>query len=139
MNTLRAALIPGLISGIISVLTSWLWMGVIFHRYQRETPQTWRPEGGGSYFAASALHLLAAIGISCLTVLMIRFHAGIFAEGIFANLRFAFCLWIAIALPILLESAVFVRLHPLVVLGQLLDWLTTSVVACAITGWWMSR
>jgi len=29
MNTLRAALVPGL-SGIISVFTSWLWMGVIF-------------------------------------------------------------------------------------------------------------
>jgi hypothetical protein len=29
MNTLRIAIIPGLIAGIISVFTSWLWMGVI--------------------------------------------------------------------------------------------------------------
>jgi hypothetical protein len=139
MSTLRAALIPGLISGIVSILTSWLWMGVIFHRYQRETPQTWRPEGGSSYLAASVLHVVAAMGISCLAVLMIRFHVGIFAEGIVAHLRLAFCLWIAIALPIFLEWAVFIRLHPLVVVGQLLDWLTTSIVACGVTGWWLSR
>lgn len=35
--------------------------------------------------------------------------------------------WGALALPILLESAIFIRLHRLVVLGRLLDWLTTSV------------
>ncbi len=40
MSTLRIAFIPGLIAGVISVFTSWLWMGVIFHRYQRETPET---------------------------------------------------------------------------------------------------
>lgn len=45
MSTFRVAFIPGLIAGVISVFTSWLWMGVIFHRYQRETPETWRPEG----------------------------------------------------------------------------------------------
>jgi len=28
------------------------------------------------------------------------------------------------SLPMLLESAIFIRSHPLVVLGQLLDWLT---------------
>jgi hypothetical protein len=41
------------------------------------------------------------------------------------------------SLPIILESALFVRLHPLVVLGELLDWLTTSVVVCVTTGWWL--
>jgi hypothetical protein len=53
MSTLRIAFIPGLIAGVVSVFTSWLWMGVIFHRYQRETPETWRPEGSRSYIAAS--------------------------------------------------------------------------------------
>jgi hypothetical protein len=30
-------------------------------------------------------------------------------------------------------------LHRLVVLGQLLDWLTTSVLACLVTSWWLAR
>ena len=41
---------------------------------------------------------------------------------------FAIGIWGALALPNLLESAIFVRLHRLVVIGQLLDWLTTSVL-----------
>jgi hypothetical protein len=123
MSTLRIALIPGLIAGVISGFTSWLSMGVIFHRYQRETPETWRPEGSRSYIAASLLHILAAI--ACLFTLVVRFKVGIFAVGFQGSFYFAICIWGALALPILLESATFVRLHRLVVIGRLLDWLTT--------------
>jgi hypothetical protein len=81
MIMLRIAFIPGLVAGVISVFTSWLLMGVIFHRFQRETPETWRPEGSRSYIAASLLHILAAIGIACLFTLILRFKVGIFAIG----------------------------------------------------------
>ena len=133
------AFIPGLIAGGISVFTSWLWMGVIFHHYQRETPETWRPEGSRSYIAASLLHILAAIGIACLFTLVVRFKVGTFSIGFQGSFYFAICIWGALALPILLESAIFVRLHRLVVLGRLLDWLTTSVLACTIIWWWLER
>jgi hypothetical protein len=139
MNTIRVALVPGLIAGVISVFTSWLWMGVIFHRYQRETPETFRPEGPRSYIFASLLHVLAAIGIACLFTLVVLFKVGIFAHGLQGSLSFAIGIWGAMALPILLESAVFIRLHRLVVVGQLLDWLTTSVLACTIIWWWVGR
>jgi hypothetical protein len=139
MSTLRIAFIPGLIAGVISLLTSWFWMGVIFHRYQRETPETWRPEGSRSYIAASLLHILAAFGIACLFTLVVRFKVGIFAVGLEGSFYFAICIWGALALPILLESAIFVRLHRFVVVGRLLDWLTTSVLACIIIWWWLGR
>jgi len=139
MNTLRSALAPGLIAGVLSVIASWLWMGVIFHRYQRETPNTWRPEGPRSYIAASLLHIFAAFGIACLFVLITRFNVAVFGSGFRGSLLFALCIWGAISLPMILESAVFIRLYPLVVLGQLLDWLSTSVLACLITGWWLTR
>jgi hypothetical protein len=137
MNTLRAALVPGLIAGVISIFTSWLWMGVIFHRFQKATPGTWRPEGPRNYVGASLLHLFAAIGIACLFTLIVRFNVAIFAAGLCGSLLFAFAIWGAMSLPIILESALFVRLHPFVVLGQLLDWLTTSLLACAVTGCWL--
>jgi hypothetical protein len=108
-------------AGVISVFTSWFWMGVIFHRFQRETPDTWRPESSRSFIAASLLHILAAIGIASLFTLVVRFKVGIFAIGFQGSLYFAICIWGALALPILLESAVFVRLHRLVVIGRLLD------------------
>lgn len=139
MNTLRTALIPGIIAGVISIFTSWLWMGVIFHRYQRETPNTWRPEGPRCYMAASLLRILAVFGIACLFTLIARFNVGIFASGVCGSVYFAICIWGAISLPLILESALFINLHPLVVLGELLDWLTTSLVASVITGWWLGR
>jgi len=29
MNTLRAAIVPGLIAGVVSIFTSWFWMGLV--------------------------------------------------------------------------------------------------------------
>ena len=139
MNTLRAALVPGLIAGVISIFTSWLWMAVVFHRYQRATPNTWRAESGRSYLLSILLHLIATIGIACLFTLMVRFNVSAFAPGIGGSLRFALAVSAAVSLPIILERAVFVNLHPLVVIGELLDWLTTSVLACAMTAWWLGR
>jgi hypothetical protein len=139
MNTLGAALVPGFVAGVISIFASWLWMGVIFHRFQKETPDSWRPEGPCNYIGAILLRLLAALGIACLFTLIVRFNVAFFAAGMAGSLRFAVCLWGAISLPTILESAIFVRLHPLVVLGELLDWLTTSLVVCVTTGWWLGR
>jgi hypothetical protein len=139
MNTLRSALAPGLISGVISIFTSWLLMGGIFHQYQKQTPQTWRPEGAKSYTIASLLHVFTAIAIACLFTLVVRFNLAMFASGFFGSVLFAICIWGAIALPIIVESALFVRIHRLVTVGRLLDTLTTSLLACVITQWWLHR
>lgn len=112
-------------------------MAVIFHRFQKETPNTWRPEGPASYAGATLMRFVAALGIACLFTLVIRFHVGLFGSGIGGSVRFALCIWGAIALPIILESAVFIRLHRFVVVGQLLDWLTTALVASGVTAWWL--
>ena len=139
MNTLRSAFVPGLIAGVISIFTSWLWMGAIFHRYQSETPQTWRPEGARNYTGAILLHMFASLGIACLFTLVVRFNVAAFALGFPGSVYFAVCIWGAIALPILIESSLFIRLHHLVVVGQLLDWFTTSLLACVATEWWLGR
>ena len=133
MNTLHHALIPGLIAGVLSIFTSWFWMGFVFHRFQKRTPNTWRRETGASYALSSALHILAAIIIATLFTVIARDHD--FPGAI----RFAIICWGAFALPIVLEAAIFINLHPLVVLGQLLDWLSTSLLATVITAWWQRR
>ena len=76
-----------------------------------------------------------AIGIACLFTLVVRFKVGTFSIGFQGSFYFAICIWGALALPILLESAAFVRLHRFVI-GRLLDWL--SVLACIIM-WWSLR
>ncbi len=139
MTTLRAAIVPGLIAGVVSILSSWFWMAVVFHRYQRATPETWRPEGPRNHALSAIVRVFSAIAISFLYVLVARFHVGFFADGIVGALRFAAIIWIALAAPVAIEAAIYVRLHSMVVVGQVIDWLTTVVLACAITFFWISR
>jgi hypothetical protein len=139
MNTLRAALVPGLIAGLISIFASWFWMGFAFHSYQRATPETWRPEGPRNYILSSLIRLLATIAIAVLYVLVARFHVAFFADGIAGALRFAVAIWIALIAPVIVEAAIYIRLHSMVVLGQVLDWLTTCVLSCSITALWLAR
>ena len=111
-------------------------MGVIFHRFQNRTPETWRRETGVSYLASSAVHVLAAIAIAVFYSVLKQHAPGLFETGTHCVVAFALTLWVVFALPIILDAAIFIRLHPLVVLGQLLDWLTTSLLATLITAWW---
>jgi hypothetical protein len=138
MNTLRAAIVPGLIAGVVSLFTSWFWMGLVFHRYQRATPETWGPEGPRNYALSSLVRVGSAIAISFLYVLVARFHVDFFADGIAGALRFAAVIWIALAAPVAIEAAIYVRMHSMVVVGQVLDWLTTAMLACTITFVWIS-
>jgi hypothetical protein len=141
MNSLRfsQALIPGLIAGVLSIFTSWLWMGSIFHRCQKLTPQTWRPETARSHALSSALHILAALGIALLFRIVAGDEISPFSTGIGGAVQFALACWCVFALPIILRAAIYINLHPLVVVGQLLDWLSTSLLATVITAWWRSR
>jgi hypothetical protein len=36
----------------------------------------------------------------------------------------------------MVNAAVFINLHPWFVVGQVVNALTTSVLACSITAWW---
>jgi hypothetical protein len=132
----QTAIIPGVIAGVITIFTSWLWMAVIFHRFQNRTPETWRRETGLSYAASSALHVLAAIAIAIFFTVLKQHAPALFETGIHCVVAFALAVWAGFALPIILEAAIFIRLHPLVVVGQLLDWLTTSLLATLVTAWW---
>jgi hypothetical protein len=136
---LQSMLVPGLIAGVLSIFTSWLWMGVILHRFQNRTPETWRRETGLSYAASSAVHVLAAIAIAIFFTVLKQHAPGLFETGMQCVIAFALTLWVVFALPIILNAAIFIRLHPLVVLGQLLDWLTTSLLATLLTAWWQRR
>ncbi len=112
-------------------------MAVVFHRYQQATPQIWRPEGARNYVLSSIVRLLSAVAIAVVYVLIARFHVAFFSGGIAGALRFAAVIWIALAAPIIIEAAIYVRLHSMVVLGQVLDWLTTIVLSCAVTAFWI--
>ena len=102
-------LLPGLIAGIVSIFTSWFWMGFVFHRFQKRTPNTWRRESGISYALSSALHVLAAIAIAALFTIVTRAQTPHFPLGLHGALLFGFVCWGVFVLPIILEGAVFIN------------------------------
>ena len=135
METLQLALAPGAIAGILSIFTGWFWMGLVFHRFQRLTPNTWRQENNRSYALSSAITFLSCIAIATVFLLVARM-GGVFAGGLPGAQRFAAVMWIALAAPLIVNAAVFINLHPWFVVGQVVNALTTSALACAITSWW---
>jgi hypothetical protein len=129
----------GLIAGVVSIFTGWLWMGAIFHRFQKLTPQTWRRESAQSYALSSIVHIFAALGIALLFSVVAHDQNTFFQAGVGGGAKFALVCWGLFALLIVLEAAIYINLHPFVVVGQLLDWLSTSLLACVIRGWWLGR
>ena len=135
MKTLQLALAPGAVAGLLAIVTSWFWMGFVFHRFQRLTPQTWRLENNRSYILSSAITFLSCIAIATVFLLVARM-GGVFAGGLPGALRFAAVVWMAWSAPLIVDAAIFINLHPWFVVGQVVNALTNSVLACAITACW---
>jgi len=123
-------LVAALAGGIVSVFTSWLVVGVIFHRFQARTPATWRPhEGGAQYAMSSGLTIVAALVIATTFSLTGALALG-HGSWIVAGVAFGTLVWAALALPIILDIALYVNLHRGFVVGLLLNWLVVCLI-CA--------
>jgi hypothetical protein len=111
----------GAIAGVVANATGFVITAKLFHRYQARTPNTWRKgESWGHYLASSAIRIFACIAIGLLY--------GLAAASV-RGASFGFCLWAAVAAPIILEVAIFVKWHRGFVIGLLLDWLVLCVLA----------
>jgi hypothetical protein len=127
--SLMSALCGGVVGGIISIFTGYLFMGALFHRFQARTPSTWRSEGPKQYAFSSAFILLSSIGLSLLFALTGGVTAAHGSSWWLQGLAFGSLCWAALPLPSLLSTALFVNLHRGFVVGALLD----SFVACMLT------
>lgn len=122
------ALLVGALAGVLlSMTTSYAITGWAFHRFQLETPATWRRESWRQHALAVVLYALAGLSIAAVFAL-----AG--APPIGHRLV---CLLASVAGAIaccLLVQAVYVHWHPLVVVGLILEWtvlVAGVVLACA--------
>lgn len=119
----------GAISGLLlSASTSYLITGRLFHRYQRMTAATWRPESWRQHGLAMLLQALAGAGIGGLFS-----AAGAPTVG-FALFELGLGIWILLVACILIQ-ALYVNWHPGFVVGLVLDWTVFSagvLLACAV-------
>ena len=126
--------LKGLLLGIYALVIDYLFVGVIFHSYQRLTPQTWRPEGPRSYTVATIVDILFGVGFA---FFFAYYHAGLGIDSLGSAVVAGLILWALFTLPVLLSTGIFVNWHNMVWLGLVLDWLViicgVSALACLLT------
>jgi hypothetical protein len=138
MNVM-SALFGGVVGGVISIFTGYLFMGALFHRFQALTPNTWRPEGTKQYALSSAFIVLGSIGLSLLFALTGGVTAARGAAWWLQGLAFGSLCWVALPLPSLLSMALFVNFHRGFVLGALLDSFVACLVTSVVVAWFIVR
>ncbi len=133
--SLTRVVIAGAAGGLVSIFTSWLITGTLLHKYQRLTPETWRPEGPKQYALSSVVQLLqgAAVGALFFAAGGLSVMAG--ASWLLRGLIFGSLAWLALACPVLLGSALYVKLHSGVVVGLLLDTLLATLLMSWASAW----
>jgi hypothetical protein len=136
MNSLRLSLVPGLIAGVITIFTTWFWVALVFHRYQRRTPATWRNETAAHHVLSSLIQIAASVAIATLYVMVARGNTGTLGLGIYGAICFVIFTWVAFVAPVLLNHVLYINVSPMVVVGLLLSWLTTTLIATCFTAWW---
>jgi hypothetical protein len=119
----------GAITGLVmSVTTSYLITGRLFHRYQAKTPGTWRAETWHQHFLAMLLYAIAGASLGWLFTL----SGAPSVDG--ALFKLCVAVWILVAACILMQ-ALYVNWHPGFAIGLAVDWavfVAGVLLACAL-------
>ncbi|HEY5087666.1 MAG TPA: hypothetical protein VII66_09945 [Gemmatimonadaceae bacterium] len=132
MTPVVHVVIAGAAGGLVSIFTSWVFMGWLFHSYQRKTPDTWRAEGPAQYALSSGVQVLAGAAVGLLFAM--SGAATHYSGGSWMTSGFAFgaLVWLAAAAPAQTINAIYVKIHRGVIIGELLDSLVgLLIVGCA--------
>ena len=119
-------------AAIAGSLADWPFAGVLFHDKYLAYPEVWRPNlkqnDAGPIAGSIFLGLLtfAAFMAACV---MFNIH------GYRSYLEFAVLLWVMVPLPLTITNALFIKLHPLIVVSHSLGWLAKLVIASVAAGW----
>jgi len=114
------------IAGFASSLTDWIFGGILFHSKYGAHPEVWRQ--GPNKGEASAVAWSVALGF--LTSAAFMSACIVFgAHGYRASLELAGICWFMVPVPLLVTNALFIKLHPLIVVSHSLGWIAKLGVA----------
>jgi len=119
------------LSGLAVSMTDWFFFGVLFHGKYLAYPEIWRDAAGGEGKAVFLSILLGFVTCGAFVVACsaLRVHGYAAAAGLAA------AIWVMVPLPLLITNALFIKLHPLIVVAHALGWLVKLLVAAAAVGW----
>jgi hypothetical protein len=113
-----------------AIVVSILMQAILFHKFQKLTPNTWRQEDKRKYAIAMFARLILGVGFTMLYVYT-GMGRSVRAEWLMIGLKFGGLGWLGVALPQTISMATFVNLNRGFVVGQLLDWLIVCL-ACGV-------
>lgn len=119
------------LSGILVSFVDWIFGGVLFHDRYAAHPEIWRRPSGPETPTIIGSTLLGFVTCGAFVIASPSFHLGGFRQ----NLEFAVAIWLIAPLPLLITNALWIKMHPLIVLSHSLGWLAKLCVVAAITAW----
>lgn len=109
-------------------LTDWYFMGVLFHDKYLTHPEIWRSSPGDQKAERLAIALSTLVGLfSCAIFIHLCQHLNLLDWH--PVIAFALGSWLAVALPLILTNALFIKLHPLNTLAMALGWLVRLLIS----------
>src|SRR5262249_11157507 len=93
-----------------AIIVSILMQAILFHKFQKLTPNTWRQENRGKYAIAMVARLILGIGFTMLYIYTGMGRA-VRTEWLMVGLKFGGLGWLGVALPQTMSMATFVNFH----------------------------
>jgi hypothetical protein len=117
---------------VATSFTDWLFMGVLFHNKYLATPEIWRGKPGES--ETNRILASTVIGFfSCgIFIVLCRWAEALTPRS---EIHMAGLVWLAVAVPIVLNNILWTKMHPLIGVSHSLGWLVRFVVTGLIAGW----
>jgi hypothetical protein len=125
MNWTRVALTV-LAGGVVASLSDWLFMGDWLYKRYNKYPEIWRhPHGQGEMNAIVWSAPLPFVTCAAFTLLC----TGLNLHSYSSTLKLALAIWFVGPLPLLIVTALFIKLHSAIAASYSLGWLVKLVVA----------
>jgi hypothetical protein len=118
-------------AGIISSFTDWFFGGFLFHAKYNAHPEIWR----ASLRKNDAPAIAWSIALGFLTSAAFVAACAVFhLHGYSETLTLAGLCWLMVPVPLLITNALFIKMHPLIVVSHSLGWLAKLAVAALAAG-----
>lgn len=116
-----------LLATLAASITDWMFMDLLVHRFYAREPGVWRPSGGSRRIVVSqVIGTLATAAIVVLALLV---------PG--RPLTVALAGWCAGPLPVCLQQAQWMRVHPVIAASHATGWLVRLLIGAGLAAWWL--
>jgi hypothetical protein len=124
----KLILLTTVAAGVVSSITDWFFMGVLFHDKYNAHPEVWRSTKGDDKRAILASTLIGFVVCGMFVWFCYRVDWQIYP---WVPMKLAVAVWAMGALPLIISNSIWMKLHPQIAVAHALGWLAKFVVAAA--------